>query len=135
MSELTDDELTVLMIAARGESLMAIGRWEKPVKDLNAKALLLSIDSVNYVITDAGRTAAAQGESDADDMLARGIIGKHNQIVEMRNASRHSIEQAALHLSLAATASAKITGDTPQQAAEQWSREVLRLAIGKLSDG
>ena len=31
---LTDDERTVLMIAAQGQSMMPLGRWETPVEHL-----------------------------------------------------------------------------------------------------
>ena len=36
MTDLSQDELTVLMIAATGERMMPIGRWEAPAKSLVA---------------------------------------------------------------------------------------------------
>ena len=54
---LTDDEYSVLLIAAEGESLAAIGRWEKPIDDLVEKGLLRRGDKFNNTITPEGRKA------------------------------------------------------------------------------
>ena len=54
---MTDDEYTVLMIAAEGESMIPIGRWEEPIRTLTLAGLMRKLDQVNYVITQAGRCA------------------------------------------------------------------------------
>jgi hypothetical protein len=65
MSDLTDDELTVLLITERGAPLFAIGRWEKPIKALAARGLLRPApDGMRYEITDEGREAALAAEND-----------------------------------------------------------------------
>lgn len=71
---LSDDERTVLMIAAQGESMIPIGRWEGPIKRLTALGYMRRLDDVNYVITDAGRSAidAAEAEVDAAYRQASG---------------------------------------------------------------
>ena len=63
---MTDDELTVLMIAAEGQSMIPIGRWEKPVRDLAFRGLLHKNDDVNYVITPEGRKAMEQESGQRD---------------------------------------------------------------------
>jgi hypothetical protein len=54
---LSDDEFTVLMIAAEGQSMMPIGRWQEPVESLVAKGFLKEHDKFNCVITPTGREA------------------------------------------------------------------------------
>ncbi len=59
---MTNDEMTVLMIAAEGESMIPIGRWEQPIRDLEARGLMHKQDAVNYVITDKGLHAVRDEE-------------------------------------------------------------------------
>jgi len=130
MSKLTDDELTILMIADKGEPMLAIGRWEQPVKSLVAKGYLHDTGTSHH-ITSAGRKAAA-AEGDPDDALAHRMIGIHNKRIQVRSVAQPLIESAAASLATAARETSKITGDTPQHAAREWSQEVLRLALEKL---
>ncbi len=65
VAPLSNDELTVLMIAKRGEYMIPIGRWEMPIKSLTARGLMRRLDDVNYVITDAGMKASEAAEDDA----------------------------------------------------------------------
>lgn len=112
MTDITDDELTVLLIAKEGQSMMPIGRWEKPVKSLAAKGLLTKFNDVNYGITPAGEALAEKrNDDDARALLELGIKTKnqHEQY-------RQSVEQAALHLTFAARAAALATGDTRKRA-------------------
>lgn len=74
---LTDNEFTVLMIAAQGESMMAIAHWKQPVESLVAKGYLQSRggDNFNCVITPAGRAACEA--RDREDMDAfKNAVGK-----------------------------------------------------------
>jgi hypothetical protein len=64
MSELSQDEVTVLLIAKEGQSMIPIGRWEKPTLDLAAKGLLRRADAVNYFITDKGLQAIQQRDDE-----------------------------------------------------------------------
>lgn len=63
VTPLTDDERAVMMIAAKGNYMMAIGRWEGPVKRLERRGFLQMLDAVNYVITAAGRAALEGAET------------------------------------------------------------------------
>ncbi len=64
MSELSQDEVAVLLIAKQGQSMIPIGRWEKPTLDLAAKGLLRRADAVNYFITDKGLQAIQQRDDE-----------------------------------------------------------------------
>ena len=37
---LSNDEMSVLMIAAQGQTMLPIGRWEEPTKSLAAKGFM-----------------------------------------------------------------------------------------------
>jgi hypothetical protein len=82
---LTDDERTVLMIAARGESMIPIGRWKPTILGLAKRGLMLKQDAFNYTITDAGR-AATEGVEAAVDAEMKGAIGKFVEQSEMQDA-------------------------------------------------
>lgn len=71
---LSEDERAVLMIASAGQSMIPIGRWERPVLSLAAKGYLRKLDDVNFEITDAGRAASLSAEREVDARLlaARG---------------------------------------------------------------
>lgn len=69
MSDLTQDEFTVLLIAAEGESMMPIGRWKEPLLALTARELMYKNDEFNYVITALGRKAIMErNETDEADL-------------------------------------------------------------------
>lgn len=67
---LNTDEETVLMIAAQGESMIPMGRWEGPVLRLAQLGLLHKNDRFNYSITAAGRARAGQAMRESDRALA-----------------------------------------------------------------
>lgn len=118
MSELTDDEATILMIAAQGESMMPIGRWEKPVEMLLTKGMLARLDKFNNVITPAGRQAVEDWDKGNDDSY-RQMLELGSKITNAREQAMKSVEQAAIHLSMAAKATAQVTGDTVLVALEK----------------
>lgn len=71
LAPLSSDERTVLMIAAEGQYMIPIGRWEQPIKALAARGFLHKLDDVNYVITEAGRAASNESEADAWNDLVK----------------------------------------------------------------
>jgi hypothetical protein len=76
LSRLTDDEFAVLMIAAQGESMMAIGHWQKPIEHLIELGYLKSRggDNFNCVITPEGREACkARDREDQVDFMNAAI--------------------------------------------------------------
>lgn len=74
---MTTDELTVLMIAVGGESMIPIGRWEAPIRALTERGLLRALDAVNFVITDAGRAAVKAEEKEADQAFTKAILARN----------------------------------------------------------
>ena len=70
---MTNDELTVLMIVAEGESMIPIGRWEQPMRDLIARGLLQKWDAVNYIITSEGMDALKAEEKQRDGEFANAL--------------------------------------------------------------
>ena len=76
MSDLTQDEFTVLLIAAEGESMMPIGRWKEPLLALTERGLMLKNDGFNYVITALGRKAVTDRNDNDDADLRRLMNGK-----------------------------------------------------------
>lgn len=128
MTVLTDDERTVLMIAAEGESMMAVARWEKPIESLVAKGLMCRHDKFNHVITPEGREAIKGVEDEPyRQMLDLGV-----QIRNAREQARQLVEQAANHLVLAARASSVATGETHETSAMWLNKNVLERALALL---
>lgn len=73
---LTEHEKGLLEIAALGQSLIPIGIHADTIQALARRGLLTALDSVNYVITAAGRHAVAMAEADDNQALAKAIHGQ-----------------------------------------------------------
>jgi hypothetical protein len=132
MSDLSDDELTVLMIADRGEALMPIGRWEAPVRSLLECGYLHAnptpgdaIGVHNSTITDAGRQALRRQE----DEPYRQVIVTSAKIARAQHQLAATGEQAAQVLVGMARASAAVTGNSAQTELRNWSKIVLSRAL------
>jgi len=124
MSDLTRDELTVLLIAAEGESMMPIGRWEAPLKSLLAKGYMHANDKFNNVITPAGRAAAQRDEDDT----ARRMIEANNNVVHGKEQARASAEAIAFQMVDLAEMSSKITGGSAESALRLWAPQIVARA-------
>lgn len=83
MSELSQDEFTVLLIAAEGESMIPIGRWKIPILALTERGLMCKNDSVNYGITAKGRKACAE-RNEEDDQSLRELLARNSKTIEAR---------------------------------------------------
>jgi hypothetical protein len=125
MPDLTQDELTVLLIAAEGESMMPIGRWEAPVASLVAKGYLHSNDKFNNFITDAGRKAAEA----QDNANIRELTETYYTVERSHEAARSRAEELANLLAELATYSSTITGDDKVKALREWARTILTRAL------
>ena len=134
MSEISDDEFSVLMIAKQGQSMIPIGRWKSPVLNLAQKGLLQCVDSVNYVITPQGEAACDERDKD-DDSAYRQILESSNKIANARTQAQQSVEQAALHLSFAAKAASLATGDPFVACLDKWLPVARERAIELLKNG
>ena len=124
---LTQDEASVLMIAAQGQSLIAIGRWEKPIDSLVKRGLLHANDKFNNVITDAGAKALEGHERNEDAVLLK-VINKQLEAQHTQTNIQTFAEQAAQLLAQAARTSAEVTGDTETWAADQWGQVIIKRA-------
>lgn len=131
MSELSDDEFAVLCIANKGESMIPIGRWKEPTLSLARRGLLHANDPSNYVITAAGRVACCESE----DASLRQVLESGAKVANARTQAQQSIEQAALHLSYAAKASAVATGDPVMFCLDKWLPSIRERAVEILKDG
>ncbi len=130
MSDLSDDEFTCLMITAQGESIMPIGRWERPVESLVAKGYLERHDKFNNTITPAGR--AALQKRDHDDTTA--MVTTFRAAADMQAKARSSADAAVMMLVEAAKASVSATGDTMQVAVMRWGQEIVQRALEKCGE-
>lgn len=122
--ELTDDEFTVLSIAVQGESMIPIGRWEKPILDLTERGLMRCGDSVNYFITATGRKAQDAHEN----AHLRAMIETTGKVTVAQRDIQNVAEHAAGLLAQIAKASTAITGDSPATALRKWVGIVQRRA-------
>lgn len=128
MSNLTDHERAVLMLAAEGKSMIPIGIWEKPILNLTVLGLLQKFDSVNYGITDAGRKILNDVQAEEDDDFKRAFA----KVSDDRNAQQQAVQsttQAAQHLVFAAKAAAKLSGNTPEQECWQIGQATISRAM------
>ncbi len=135
MPDLTQDEITVLLIAAKGEPMMPIGRWRAPAEKLIAKGLLQPRPHAgdptgffNLCITAAGKAQADQEESDFDGQL-RTMMTVQTQINHAQNHARAAAEQIAVQLVDLTDLSIKVTGDDKVKALREWSKVILTRAL------
>ena len=83
MSDLTQDEFTVLLIAAEGESMIPIGRWKVPILSLTERGLMRKNDDVNYEITAKGRQAVDERNAEDEESM-RDLLEGHSKTIEAR---------------------------------------------------
>ncbi len=132
MDNLSQDELTVLMIAAEGEPMMPIGRWKEPMEKLIDRGYLKphrhAGDPTGYFnnyITPEGRAAVKADEIDT--------AGKIESIGETIHAgqqqARETVEQIAAQLVDLANLSQRITGDDRTKALRNWAKIILTRAL------
>ncbi len=124
VTDLSADELTVLMIAAQGESMMPIGRWQAPIESLLGKGYLHANDKFNNVITAAGRQAVTRDE----DNTARQMISANNAVVDVKKQARQSAEAIAVQLVDLVELSSKVTGDDRQASLKRWADMIVLRA-------
>src|SRR5713226_2550530 len=103
MADLTQDELTMLLIAAKGEPMMPIGRWRESAESLIDKGFIAPNPQVgdptgffNLRITKAGKVQAEQEDSDFDGQL-RTMLDVNKQIKHAQAQARASAEQFAVN--------------------------------------
>jgi ABC-type Fe2+-enterobactin transport system substrate-binding protein len=130
---ITNDEAAVLMLAAEGQFMLAIGRWEAPIKSLTEKGML-KLEYLNggpqFTITDAGMVACGKYDEESTQQLAL-ALGKTATALSQ---TRSLVEQAAQLLASAVKEASQATGDNPEIHLKQWldiaRKRVLNLLHG-----
>jgi hypothetical protein len=132
---LTDDEYTVLTIAAAGQPMMPIGRWKKSAESLVAKGYLQGTPSpqdpqgmFNLRITALGTKASEEAEKVQDDLL-RQVLTTSNHIGHLQKKARAAAEQIAVQLVDLASLSEQATGEDKKTALERWARIILTRSL------
>lgn len=135
MSDLSADELTVLLIAAKGEPMIPIARWKAPTLSLIERGYLKPCGHpgdpqgyFNNMITKAGMSEAEKQDTLYDQQLGQMITGS-TAIAHEQKKARAAAEQIAVQLVDLAEASSKVTGDNKVTALENWSRQILTRAL------
>ena len=89
---LSEEEFTVLMIAAQGEAMMPIGHWKRPTEHLVELGLLRKSPcaqdpdgSMNLTITPEGRKACQARDQEDQDALSAAM----NAVVDNRKKCPH----------------------------------------------
>lgn len=132
MTDLSQDELTVLLIAAKGEPMIPIGRWKVPTESLIARGYMQPrkhpgdpTGHFNNYITAAGQAAVEK----AEDEPLREMVQVSQSITHEQKKIRANAEQIAVQLVDLADASHRVTGDAQIEALEKWSRLILKRAL------
>ena len=132
---MTNDEKTVLLIAAKGEPMMPIGRWRAPAEALVGKKYLKPSPHdgdptgfFNLRITAAGRQAVEEIER-GDDEALRDMVMLNSSIQHEQRKLRATAEQIAVHLVDLATATQAVTGEPPATALENWALVICKRAL------
>jgi hypothetical protein len=135
MTDLSPDELTVLLIAAKGEPMMPIGRWKDPARSLLDKGFLSPNCSpqdpdgmFNLRITPAGQAAAEHEDTIYDSQLDQ-MITQSNVIAHEQKKARAHAEQIAVQLVDLAEVASRVTGESRVDVLRQWAKVILERSL------
>lgn len=132
MTDLSQDEITLLLIAANGEPMMPIGRWRVSATSLVQKGYLNPRPHpgdpegfFNLHITPSGRKAV----KDADDEPHVSMQMLTEDIQRQQERLRRQAEGIVVQLVDLAEESSKVTGDSPRDAMEKWAKVIGQRAL------
>lgn len=135
MPDLTPDEKTVLLIAAKGKPMIPIGRWKEPTLTLAQKGYMKPhahpgdpTGHFNHHITPAGMAAVEEVEKEDDALLGQLITASTAAGHEQKKA-RAAAEQIAVQMVDLAEMSSKVTGDSKRDALAQWAKVIGQRAL------
>ena len=126
---LSDQEVAVLMLCNEGQSIMAIGPWEKPCEHLVAQGFLQRHDQFNHSITPKGRQALKAHEERVDLGLTTAI----DAISKAKLEADVAIAECVRQLVIAARTTNKATGESLGDAAQRWLQVVYERTLRELS--
>lgn len=133
---ITDDEFSILMIAAQGQYMLPIGRWKPSIEALGARGLL-KCEMLNggpqYTITEVGREAIKDREREEDRQIGA-VIEAGSRMGAAQKTARDHVEAAAKSIAAAAKAGAA-PGDSPETAARKWMPAILERALDIINNG
>jgi hypothetical protein len=139
MTDLSPDELTFLLIAAKGEPMMPIGRWKDPARSLVTRGYLNPTKSpqdpegmFNLRITPAGTVEAERQDTIYDSQLGQ-MITQSNVIAHEQKKARAHAEQIAVQVVDLAEAASKVTGESRVDALRQWAKVILERSLEMIS--
>lgn len=138
MTDLTNDEKTVLLIAQAGGPMAPIGRWKAPVESLAAKGFLKPhchpgdpTGHFNMHITDAGKDAAV--ELDREDDVALGqLLETASRTGHIQHKCAAHAEQIAVQMVDLVELSIQATGDSKEFTAKHWNGVIGRRVLEML---
>lgn len=137
-SDLSADEVTVLLIAGRGEPMMPIGRWKGPTESLVAKGFMKPRPHVgdptghfNNYITALGSAELAKFEREEDALLGK-LIEASSAVGAVQRKARASAEQIAVQIVELAEMSAQATGDDKVTSLRNWAKVIFERALEKM---
>ena len=136
ITQLSDDEFTVLSIASQGESLADLGqfsRWSAPINSLLRRGLMIQKDKFNNIITPAGKEALEGHEKDQDKVIGR-MIEVSSQIGAAQAKIRDMVNQVSDALVAIGKESNKVTGEDARLAARRWASIAADEAVKKLQE-
>lgn len=131
MSDLTEDEFTILTIAAHGEPMMPIGRWKPAAESLVARGYLRGSPSpqdpsgmFNLHITPEGTKVQIEADKGMDAVFGQ-MLRSSSEIRKLQKKARSSAEQIAVQIVDLAALSEQATGEDKKTALERWTRIIL----------
>ena len=122
---LTDQEYTVLMICNEGQSIAAIGPWEKPCDNLVESGFLQRHDKFNHSITAKGRQALHAYEEKVD----LGLVEACNKVAVAKTQAQLSIEECVKQMVIAVRATNLATGESYTDATNRWMQIVYQKVL------
>ena len=125
MTQMSDDEFTVLSIADKGESMMPLGRWQQPVEHLVELGYLMAADRFNNFITSEGKVALREHSDEVDTAMGVALIKANN----LRVAYREHGDDIAKKLAEMAKQAAEATGDPLMVALQKCAAAVRDRAL------
>ena len=132
MAELTQDEETVLTLAAQGSSMIPIGRWEAPTKSLEAKGLLTRKDPVNFFVSAVGLQVYEDRDKARDKDIGR-MIELQGQAAIRERLIREKMNVVTAAVQEIAVAASELTGQSVSYEAKRWCAIVTTEVAKRLS--
>lgn len=138
MTDLSNDEKTVLLIAHAGGPMAPIGRWKEPTLSLRAKGFLKPRSHpgdpdgyFNMHITEVGKDAAVELDKEDDVALGR-ILELSGKAAHIQQKCRSHAEQIAVQMVDLVELSVQATGGSKLDEAKRWGEVIGKRVLEML---